>query len=229
MGNQSTQYTGMPLSLEDRQEKEISSKSPRIGETEGTISSRRLESNQISNFKSQEFILGSPFEAGKKRRPASEQGPQRHANRTEKFGDYRNYDFRYSLVDIPLVSLLRSAVILCVYSLCDGPSLSRGPYLVTATVCSVTSLVFVSLKAYFAMGGGWSNIGGGRRGYGGATEVGLFVCSLVLGAGHVVVAYRTRCRERRKLLVYKIDIEAVSACKNGFPGYYKVLQQERVK
>ncbi|KAL6995092.1 hypothetical protein U1Q18_005228 [Sarracenia purpurea var. burkii] len=61
MGNQSTQYTGMAFSLEDRQEKEISSKSPRIGETEGTISSRRLESNQISNFKSQEFILGSPF------------------------------------------------------------------------------------------------------------------------------------------------------------------------
>ncbi|BBH09756.1 alpha/beta-Hydrolases superfamily protein [Prunus dulcis] len=32
---------------------------------------------------------------------------------------------------------------------------------------------------------------------------------MVLAVGHIVVAYRTSCRERRKLWVYKIDIEAV--------------------
>ncbi|KAJ6892009.1 hypothetical protein NC651_025252 [Populus alba x Populus x berolinensis] len=39
-------------------------------------------------------------------------------------------------------------------------------------------------------------------------EIALFFCSLLLAIGHVVVAYRTSCRERRKLWVYKIDIEA---------------------
>lgn len=136
-----------------------------------------------------------------------------------------NYDFRYSLIDIPIISLVRSAIILCVYSFCDGPRLSRGPYLGIATLCSVSSLVFVSAKASFVFG----DSGVDRGGCGRATEVALFVCSLALAIGHIVVAYRTCCRERRKLLVYKIDIEAVSACKNGFPRYQKKLQEERVK
>ncbi|XP_057788733.1 uncharacterized protein LOC131005710 isoform X1 [Salvia miltiorrhiza] len=113
-----------------------------------------------------------------------------------------NYDFRYSLIDIPLVSIVRSAVILCVYSFCDGPRLSRGPYLAIATVCSAASLVYVSLKASYVF------MISGRSA--GAMEMALFVSSWVLAIGHVVVAYRTSCRERRKLLVYKIDIEAVS-------------------
>lgn len=37
----------------------------------------------------------------------------------------------------------------------------------------------------------------------------LFLSSLALAMAHVVAAYRISCRERRKLLVYKIDIEAV--------------------
>ncbi|KZV37958.1 hypothetical protein F511_05441 [Dorcoceras hygrometricum] len=117
----------------------------------------------------------------------------------------RDYDFRDSLIDIPLISIIRSAIILCVYSFCDGPSLSRGPYLAIATVCSAASLVFVSLKASYVYMMSSSRGGGGG---GGAVEAALFVCSLVLAIGHVVVAYRTSCRERRKLLVYKIDIEA---------------------
>ncbi|KAK6933018.1 hypothetical protein RJ641_035912 [Dillenia turbinata] len=63
-----------------------------------------------------------------------------------------NYDFRFSLIDIPLISIFRSAVIICVYSLCDGPRLSRGPYLGITTVCSVLSLGFVSLKASILLG-----------------------------------------------------------------------------
>ncbi|KAF1891278.1 hypothetical protein Lal_00001421 [Lupinus albus] len=121
---------------------------------------------------------------------------------------FHNYDFRYSLIDIPLISIIRSFIIFCVYSLCDGPKLSRGPYLGITTMCSVLSLMFVSLKAVYI----FSSVSGVERsGYIRASEIALFVCSYALAVGHVVVAYRTSCRERRKLLVYKIDIEAVSA------------------
>lgn len=139
---------------------------------------------------------------------------------------FNNYDFRYSLVDIPLISIIRSVVIICVYSLCDGPRLSTGPYLGITTICSVSSLIYVSFKAprVFRV----SSTGRGE--YVRAMEIALFICSLLLAIGHVVVAYRTSCRERRKLWVYKIDIEAVSACKNVvFPRYQKILLEERVK
>ncbi|GAB4831939.1 hypothetical protein Ancab_005954 [Ancistrocladus abbreviatus] len=151
---------------------------------------------------------------------------------------FNNYDFRYSLIDIPLISILRSIMIICVYSCCDGPKLSRGPYLLVVTTCSLLSLVFVSLKASFVFGGSTGNSGvdGGRGGGGGGggyvrggVEVALFVCSYVLAVGHVVAAYRTSCRERKKLLVYKIDIEAVSAYKNGLYRYEKISKEERKK
>ncbi|KAK9078038.1 hypothetical protein SSX86_002095 [Deinandra increscens subsp. villosa] len=132
-----------------------------------------------------------------------------------------NYDFRYSLIDIPLISIIRSAIILCVYGLCDGPGLSRGPYLGITTVCSVVSLLFVSIKAAYVFGGE-------GRGFA-AAEVALFACSMSLAVAHIVVAYRTSCRERRKLLVYKIDIEALSTFKNVFPRYSKIIQDERIK
>ncbi|CAJ2644042.1 uncharacterized protein LOC123894765 isoform X2 [Trifolium pratense] len=137
---------------------------------------------------------------------------------------FQNYDFRYSLIDIPLVSIIRSFIIFCVYSLCDGPKLSRsrGPYLGITTLCSVLSLLFVSFKAVYVFGNGNGYVGG-------SSEIALFVCSCVLAVGHVVVAYRTSCRERRKLLVYKIDIEAISACTNKYPRYPKIHQEERIK
>ncbi|KAJ9175887.1 hypothetical protein P3X46_014393 [Hevea brasiliensis] len=138
---------------------------------------------------------------------------------------FNNYDFRYSLIDIPLISIIRSAVIICVYSLCDGPRLSRGPYLGITTICSVLSLIYVSLKAPYVFS--VSSIDRGE--YAKAMEIALFVCSWLLAIGHIIVAYRTSCRERRKLLVYKIDIEAVSTFKNGFPGYKKIPKQERIK
>ncbi|XP_027332979.1 uncharacterized protein LOC113847878 isoform X2 [Abrus precatorius] len=136
------------------------------------------------------------------------------------FSHFENYDFRYSLIDIPLLSIIRSLVIFCVYSFCDGPRLSRGPYLGITTVCSVMSLIFVSLKAVYVFS--FTSVDG-------ASQIALFVCSCALAVGHIVVAYRTSCRERRKLLVYKIDIEAISACKNGYPRYPKMLKEERVK
>ncbi|KAJ8764048.1 hypothetical protein K2173_004939 [Erythroxylum novogranatense] len=136
---------------------------------------------------------------------------------------FSNYDFRYSLIDIPLISVARSAIIICIYSFCDGPRLSNGPYLGITTLCSVLSLIYVSFKASFVFTA--PSVDGG--GYLRTPEIALFVCSLVLAIGHVVVAYRTSCRERRKLLVYKIDIEAISAYKNGFPRYQKFVQEER--
>ncbi|MBA0787561.1 hypothetical protein Gotri_026323, partial [Gossypium trilobum] len=153
------------------------------------------------------------------------------------YSHFANYDFRNSLIDIPLISIIRSAIIICkctppaqklsssssssfyfsgelnfcvigfkfggvgVYSFCDGPKLSRGPYLGTTMICCVSSLMFVSVKASYASG--WSS---GREGS--AMETALFICSLALAIAHIIVAYRTSCRERRKLLVYKIDIEA---------------------
>lgn len=96
-----------------------------------------------------------------------------------------------------------------VYSLCDGPRLSRGPYLAVVTICSVSSLVFVSLKASYVFDDLSYNIYE-QGDYVGAMEIALFLCSWILAIGHIVVAYRISCRETRKLLVYKIDIEAVS-------------------
>lgn len=90
-----------------------------------------------------------------------------------------------------------------VYSSCDGPRLSRGPYLGVTTACLVLSVIFVSWKAVYVFGG--SGGGNGR-----VLEIALFVCSYALAVGHIVAAYRTSCRERRKLLVYRIDMEAVS-------------------
>lgn len=96
-----------------------------------------------------------------------------------------------------------------VYSWCDGRRLSGRAYLGVTTACSVLSVIFVSWKAvYYVLGG--SGGSGSGSGSGRALQIALFLCSYVLAVGHVVVAYRTRCRERRKLLVYKIDIEAVS-------------------
>ncbi|MBA0662845.1 hypothetical protein Goklo_006914 [Gossypium klotzschianum] len=120
---------------------------------------------------------------------------------------FDNYDFRSSLIDIPLISIIRSAVIIVVYSFCDGPKLSRGPYLGITMICSISSLVFVSIKASFVFGSRIPKEGT----YVTAMETALFISSLALAIAHMIVAYRTSCRERRKLLVYKIDIEAVSS------------------
>ncbi|KAM7271604.1 hypothetical protein ACFE04_030818 [Oxalis oulophora] len=141
------------------------------------------------------------------------------------YAHFANYDFCYSLIDIPIISIIRSALIICVYSLCDGPSLYRGPYLGITTICSVFSLIFVSFKASSFVFGSMNESGSGGS-YVRAMEVSLFICSWILAIGHVIVAYKISCRERRKLHVYKIDIEAVSAVKIGISRYQKILQEK---
>ncbi|KAG0503020.1 hypothetical protein HPP92_003092 [Vanilla planifolia] len=122
--------------------------------------------------------------------------------------EFRNYRFQICLVDLPLVSAARSFFILCFYFCFSG----RGPYLAVTTLCASASAGFVSLKAIAMFG---STEAPGKRHLlsiwvrEGPVVEALFLSSLALGLAHVAAAYRTSCRERRKLLVYKIDIEAV--------------------
>ncbi|XP_020093550.1 uncharacterized protein LOC109713771 [Ananas comosus] len=122
---------------------------------------------------------------------------------------FRDFHFRSSLVDVPLVSAARSLVILCAYAACGG----RGVYLGITTLCSFTSACYVLVKSIVMLGVASGEWGRRHRDFGekgGAAAVeALFLSSLALAVAHLVVAYRTSCRERRKLLVYRIDIEAV--------------------
>ncbi|XP_055825467.1 uncharacterized protein LOC129894008 [Solanum dulcamara] len=139
------------------------------------------------------------------------------------------YDFKTSLMDIPLVSILRSLIISCVYSMCDGPALSHGPYLGTATLCSVISIIFLSVKASVFSGNPYleaeasSSISKQKFHLTKSWVMPvLFLSSIVFAVGHIVVAYRTSCRARRKLLFHRIDPEAVLPCKVVFSAYNKV-------
>lgn len=50
----------------------------------------------------------------------------------------------------------------------------------------------------------------------------LFLSSLVFALGHVVIAYRTSCRARRKLLFHRVDPESGLSCKSLFSGHNKI-------
>ncbi|WCJ40635.1 alpha/beta-Hydrolases superfamily protein [Euphorbia peplus] len=139
------------------------------------------------------------------------------------------YAFKSSLTDIPLVSVIRSAIIICVYLMCDAPALSHGPYLGTVTLCSIISVLLLSVKAcVFSVN---SQIEAGassslsrqklhlKKSWGMPV---LFLSSVVFALGHTVVAYRTSCRARRKLMFHRVDAEAVLSCKNVFSGFQKV-------
>ncbi|KAI0500001.1 hypothetical protein KFK09_018209 [Dendrobium nobile] len=120
----------------------------------------------------------------------------------------RTFQIQDSLIDLPVISIARSILILCFYLCCNG----WGPYLGVTTVCGIGSVGYVSLKAIMMFGP--EALRGQRRllmfgaKEGPAIEA-LFLSSMALAMAHVVAAYRTSCRERRKLLVYKLDIEAV--------------------
>nr|CAB3477759.1 unnamed protein product [Digitaria exilis] len=144
-------------------------------------------------------------------------------------GHVQQYRFRSSLADIPLVSILRSLVITCLYLMSDTSGLSYGPYLGTTTFCSLASLLILLIKASVYSPG--QDVGPElspslpdhklnlKKLWGMPV---LFLSSLVFALGHVIVAYRTSCRARRKLLIHRIDPESILACKNAFSGCYKV-------
>ncbi|KAF4387835.1 uncharacterized protein LOC115705268 [Cannabis sativa] len=139
------------------------------------------------------------------------------------------YAFKSSLTDIPLVSVIRSLIIICVYSMCDGPALSHGPYLGTVTLSSFVSIILLSVKAcVFTVNSqlvAEASSSPSRQKLHLKKSWGmpvLFLSSVVFALGHTVVAYRTSCRARRKLLFHRVDPEAVLLCKNVFSSYQKV-------
>ncbi|KAF2297597.1 hypothetical protein GH714_000109 [Hevea brasiliensis] len=139
------------------------------------------------------------------------------------------YAFKSSLTDIPLVSVVRSLIIICVYLMCDAPALSHGPYLGTVTLCSVVSVLLLSVKACVFTVNSQIEAEAStslsrqklhlKKSWGMPV---LFLSSVVFALGHTVVAYRTSCRARRKLLFHRVDPEAVLSCKSVFSGYQKV-------
>ena len=103
-----------------------------------------------------------------------------------------------------------------VYSLSDAPALSHGPYLGIVTLCSLSSVLLLSVKACvfsanFSMEGEASHsisrhILHLKKSWGMPV---MFLSSVVLALGHMVIAYRICCKARRKLLFHRVDPEMV--------------------
>ncbi|KAI7757835.1 hypothetical protein M8C21_019282 [Ambrosia artemisiifolia] len=129
-----------------------------------------------------------------------------------------HYDFRSSLTDVPVVSAIRSFIIICVYLMYDGQ------YLGTVTLCSIFSILVLSFKAcvftvnsHFEAESSSSvlkqrlhlKISWGMNV--------LFLSSVVFALGHTVIAYRTSCRARRKLMFNRADHDSAFLSKVLFP------------
>ncbi|KAL3633001.1 hypothetical protein CASFOL_025985 [Castilleja foliolosa] len=141
----------------------------------------------------------------------------------------RRYSFKSSLVDIPIVSIIRSVIIICMHSFCDGQALSHGPYLGTVTISSFASILLLSFKAcVFSVNSQLEDeapISLSRKRLHLKKSWGmpvLFLSSVVFALGHIVVAYRTSYRARRKLILQRVDPEAALSCKMVFSSYQKV-------
>lgn len=141
----------------------------------------------------------------------------------------RRYAFRSSLMDIPVVSIVRSLIIMSAYSICDLQALSHGSYLGTVTFCSFISILLLSFKAcVFTINSQFeqeSSTSLSRRRLHLKKPWGmpvLFLSSVVFALGHIVVAYHTSCKARRKLMFHRVDLEAVLSCKMVFSTHQKV-------
>ncbi|KAH6756609.1 alpha/beta-Hydrolases superfamily protein [Perilla frutescens var. hirtella] len=141
----------------------------------------------------------------------------------------RRYAFRSSLMDIPVVSIIRSIIIMSAYSICDLQALSHGSYLGTVTFCSFISILLLSFKAcVFTINSQFEQESSTslsrkrphlKKSWGMPV---LFLSSVVFALGHIVVAYHTSCKARRKLMFHRVDLEAVLSCKMVFSTYQKV-------
>ncbi|XP_011081100.1 uncharacterized protein LOC105164189 isoform X1 [Sesamum indicum] len=139
------------------------------------------------------------------------------------------YAFKSSLMDIPLVSIVRSLIITCVYIMCDGAALSHGSYVGSVTFCSFVSILLLSIKAcVFTVNSqleAEASISLSRKRLHLKKSWGmpvLFLSSVVFALGHIVVAYRTSCKARRKLILHRVDPESVLSGKMVFSGFQKV-------
>ncbi|KAL0429812.1 UNVERIFIED_CONTAM: hypothetical protein Sradi_0607200 [Sesamum radiatum] len=141
----------------------------------------------------------------------------------------KRYAFKSSLMDIPLVSIVRSLIITCLYTMCDGAALSHGSYVGSVTFCSFVSILLLSIKAcVFTVNSqleAEASISLSRKRLHLKKSWGmpvLFLSSVVFALGHIVVAYRTSCKARRKLILHRVDPESVLSCKMVFSGFQKV-------
>uniref|UniRef100_A0A452YWD5 Uncharacterized protein n=1 Tax=Aegilops tauschii subsp. strangulata TaxID=200361 RepID=A0A452YWD5_AEGTS len=87
------------------------------------------------------------------------------------------------------------------YTVCGG---GGGAYLWVVAASAAASVSYVLAKAAAVLPRGAT-----PQGKGAAGPEPMLLLSLSLAAAHIAVAYRTSCRERRRLLVYRIDVEAV--------------------
>lgn len=83
------------------------------------------------------------------------------------------------------------------YVVCGGDA-----YLGVVVACAAGSVSYVLAKAAAVLP---------RRAVAaaGAGPEAMLLLSLALAAAHLGVAYRTSCRERRRMLVYRMDVEGV--------------------
>lgn len=130
--------------------------------------------------------------------------------------DWVAYSFRTSLMDIPLLSLIRSLAIFCVYSVCGIPSLTYGPYLSATAICGAASAIVLVVKACVFAGHGLGAFHMKsvsmdalhlKHSWG---IFSLFSCSMALALGHIMVAYKVKCQAQRKMHLYRWDPEAVN-------------------
>ncbi|CAN6319375.1 unnamed protein product [Urochloa humidicola] len=122
----------------------------------------------------------------------------------------RDFDFRSSLVDLPAVSAARALLILCAYVVCGG----GGAYLWVVTACAAGSVSYVLAKAAAVLPRRAALVQTGRAVAAAGPEA-MILLSLALAAAHIAAAYRTSCRERRRMLVYRIDVEGAVRLKGG--------------
>lgn len=107
------------------------------------------------------------------------------------------------------------------YSICDLQALSHGSYLGTVTFTSLISILLLSFKAcVFTINSQFEQESSTylsrkrlhlKKSWGMPV---LFLSSVVFALGHIVVAYHTSCKARRKLMFHRGDLEAVSTSIN---------------
>jgi hypothetical protein len=90
------------------------------------------------------------------------------------------------------------------YVVCGG----GGAYLGVVVACAAGSVSYVLAKAAAVLprrAAPQAGAGGDARAVAGPEA--MLLLSLALAAAHLAAAYRTSCRERRRMLVYRIDVE----------------------
>ncbi|XP_066387509.1 uncharacterized protein [Miscanthus floridulus] len=123
----------------------------------------------------------------------------------------RAFNFRSSFVDLPAVSAARALLILCAYVVCGG----RGAYLGVVVACAAGSVSYVLAKAAAVLPRRAAPLQAGGDARAVAGPEAMLLLSLALAAAHLAAAYRTSCRERRRMLVYRIDVEGAVRLKGG--------------